>query len=186
MGSVYAKHLTHVHNIKILQCPIVDFIEYLRKEIESRKEKGDQIILMRDIKKYILSHNISRFMANLGLKEMITSKNGGQGPGTTRTNKKGQEIYCIWDSQGIIISQVGYLPLHDVTNSYHRLLWIKISHKIAFGGGKYLYRAPSIRKLRLEHIIDQSKYTSKLRLLTRKNNLLQLLRDLDHLQTFTP
>ena len=30
-GSVYAEHLTHLHNIKILQYPIVIFIEYLRK-----------------------------------------------------------------------------------------------------------------------------------------------------------
>ena len=32
-GSVYAEHITHLHNIKILQCPIVSFIEYLGKEI---------------------------------------------------------------------------------------------------------------------------------------------------------
>ena len=36
---------------------------------------------MGDIKEYILSHNIRRFMANLGLTEMITNKHGGQGPG---------------------------------------------------------------------------------------------------------
>ena len=31
-------------------------------------------------------------MANLGLKGMITNKNGGKGPGKTRSNKKGQAI----------------------------------------------------------------------------------------------
>ena len=31
-GLLYAEHLTHLHNIKILQCPIVAFIEYLGKE----------------------------------------------------------------------------------------------------------------------------------------------------------
>ena len=45
---------------------------------------------------------------------------------------------------------------------------------------------PSARRLILDQIIDQSKYTSKLRLLTGKNNLIQLLRDLKHLQIFTP
>ena len=68
---------------------------------------------MGDIKKYILSHNIRRFMANLGLKYLITSKHGGQGTGKTRSNKKGQEIDDIWASQGIIIYQGGYPPLYD-------------------------------------------------------------------------
>ena len=77
---------------------------------------------MGDIKKYILSHNITRFMANLGLKYLITSKHGGQGTGKTRSNKKGQELDGIWASQGIIIYQGGYPPLYDGPNSDHRLL----------------------------------------------------------------
>ena len=51
---------------------------------------------MGDINEYILSHNIRRFMVNLGLTEMITNKHGGQGPGTTISNNKGQEIDGIW------------------------------------------------------------------------------------------
>ena len=125
-------------------------------------------------------------MANLGLTEMITNKYGGQGPGITRSHKKGQEIDGIWASQGIIISQGGYLPFHDVPKSDHRLLWIKISHEITFGENKAPYRAPSARRLRLDHIRDQKKYTSNLRLLTRENNLPQRLGDLAHLQTFPP
>ena len=59
---------------------------------------------MGDINEYILSHNIRIFMANLGLTEIITNKHGGQGPGTTISNKKVQAIDGIWYSQGIIIS----------------------------------------------------------------------------------
>ena len=103
---------------------------------------------------------------------MITSKHGGQGSGKTKSNKKCQEIDGIWASQGIIISQGGYLPLHDGPNSDHRLIWIKISHDIVFGENKAPYIPPSARRIRLDHIIDQSKYTQKLKLLTRKNNLL--------------
>ena len=51
---------------------------------------------MVDIKRYILSHNIRRFIENLGLTEMITNKHGGQGTGTTISNKKGQSINSIW------------------------------------------------------------------------------------------
>ena len=87
---------------------------------------------MVDINEYILSHNIRIFMANLGLKYLITSKHGGQGTGTTRSNKKGQSIDGIWALKGIIIYQVGYLPFHDGPKPYYNLLWINITHKILF------------------------------------------------------
>ena len=127
---------------------------------------------MGEINEYILSHNIRIFMANLGLTEMITNKYGGQGPGKTISNKKIQEIDCIWDSKGIIIYQGGYLPFHNGLKSDHRLLWINISHKIALGENKSPYRAPESRIPRLDHIRDQNKYLSKLILMTRENNFL--------------
>ena len=50
---------------------------------------------MGDMNEYILRHNIRRFMENLGLTEMITSKHSGQGPATTRSNNKGRSIVGI-------------------------------------------------------------------------------------------
>ena len=125
-----------------MEFPRVAFTEDLDKEIESRKEKVDHIILMGDINEYILSHNIIIFMANLRLLETINNKYGGQGTGTTRSNKKGRAIDGIWASKGIIISQGGYLPFHNGPKSDHRLLWINISHEIAFRENKAPYRAP--------------------------------------------
>ena len=65
---------------------------------------------MGDINDYILGKKIRNFATKLGLRELITDRNGSEVPGTTRANKKQQEIYGIWVSQGIIISQGGYLP----------------------------------------------------------------------------
>ena len=64
-GSVYAQNLTHYHNINTLQCPRGAFLKNLGKEIELWKEKVDQIILIGDINKYTLGHNIRGFMANM-------------------------------------------------------------------------------------------------------------------------
>ena len=64
-GSVYAQNLTHYHNINTLQCPRAAFLKNLGKEIELWKEKVDQIILIGDINKYIMGHNIRGFMANM-------------------------------------------------------------------------------------------------------------------------
>ena len=97
---------------------------------------------------------------------MITNKHGRQGPGTTRSNKKGQAIGGIWDLQGIIIFQRGYIPFHYVPKSYHRLLWINISHEIPFRENKAPYRTQAARRLRLYHIIYHKKYTSNIILMT--------------------
>ena len=100
-------------------------------------------------------------MSNLGITEIITNKK-------TRSNKKGQAIEFILALRGIIISQGGYLPFHNDPKSYHRLLWINISHKIAFGKNKAPYRDLAERRLILDHIRDQNKYMSNIRLLTRE------------------
>ena len=55
------------------------------------------------------------------------------------------------------------------------ILWIKISHRIDFGENKSPYKSPAARRLILYHIRDQRKYTPKIRLIARKNNLLQKL-----------
>ena len=80
---------------------------------------------MGDINEYILSKKISNFATKLGLRELITDRHGSLGPGTTRANKKQQAIDWIWVSQGVTISQGGYLPFHFSPKSNHRLLWIK-------------------------------------------------------------
>ena len=77
------------------------------------KEKEDQIIIMGYINEYILSHDIKIFMSNKLLTEMITNKYVRQGQGTKISNKKGKDIDGIWASQGIIISQGGYLSFHN-------------------------------------------------------------------------
>ena len=110
---------------------------------------------------------------------MTNNKHGGQGPGTSISNNRGQEIDDIWHSQGIIISQGGYPPFHDRPKSDHRLLWIKISYNNAFRENKASYRVTGANILILNHIRYKEKYTPNIILLTMKNNLLQYLRELE-------
>ena len=131
---------------------------------------------MGDIKNIYPESQYQKMYGEPGAKKKITNKHGGQGPGTAISNKKEQAIKGIWVSQGITIYQGGYLPFHDGPKSDHRLLWIKISHRIAFGKNKASYRALAARRLRLDHIRDQNKYTTKLILLTRENNVFQKFR----------
>ena len=65
--------------------------------------------------------------------------------------KKKQAIEGIWVSHGITISQGGYPPYHFGPKSYHRLMWIKIPHLVAFGGGNPPLGSPAARRLILHH-----------------------------------
>ena len=47
---------------------------------------------MGDINEYIQSKIIMNFTAKIGLQELIIDKHGSLGTGTTRANKKQQEI----------------------------------------------------------------------------------------------
>ena len=94
------------------------------------KNKGGQIILMGDINKYILSRKIRPFTFKLIILELITDIHISMVPDTTRSNKKQQEIYGIWGSQGIYISQVGYPPstlaLNQMTDSCGSRLYTQL------------------------------------------------------------
>ena len=46
--------------------PRTAFITYLERKIKTWKSKGDQMILMGDINKYILSKRIRNFTTKLG------------------------------------------------------------------------------------------------------------------------
>ena len=88
---------------------------------------------MGDIKKYIISKKTRSFTIKLGLWELITGRHISMGPATKKENKKRQAIYGICGSQEIKIAQGRYPPFNLITKSDHRLLWVKLSHPVAFG-----------------------------------------------------
>ena len=49
-GSVYAQHMTHFSNLRRRECPRTSLLSDIAEYIKTWKNKGDQIILMGDIK----------------------------------------------------------------------------------------------------------------------------------------
>ena len=84
--------------------PQIAFLSDLSENVNTWKRKGDQIILMGDINKYIQSKKISNFATKLGPRKLITDRHGPEGPGTTGDKKKKQAIDGIWVSTEITIS----------------------------------------------------------------------------------
>ena len=99
---------------------------------------------------------------------------------------KGHVIDGIWGTEGLHISAGGYLTFNRVISSDHRLLWVFIPLTEAFRGDNPPFRVPSTKKLRLNHSKGQSKYMLKMRLLTRKQNLLSRIKDLSLSYTHPP
>ena len=164
--------MTHFYNIRKIESPRTAFLTYLADEIETWKTKGDQIILMGDINEYILRKIIGNFIAKIGLQELITERHGSLVPVTTRENKKEEEIYVIWGSQGITISQGIYLTYHFGTKSDHRLLWIKILHLVAFGEPPPPPKITCNKKTKTSSPKGSKNYIMKIRLLNRMVPLL--------------
>lgn len=177
-SSVYAQHLTYFSDTGRSACPRQAFLDDLRSEICKWKEEGDQVLVMGDINDPINSHKIRAFFAKLGMRELITEKHGTSGPATTRSNKSDEAIDGIWGTLGISIIAGGYLPFHFGPKSDHRMLWIKLTHQVAFGGSQPPFRAPSARKLHLRHPRGQKRYITYLKQFLRKHKVLERFRAL--------
>ena len=96
-----------------------------------------------------LKQKIRKLTSKLGLRELIKYRNRFIGKATARANKKRQTIDGICVSQGITISQGGYLSYHFDQKSDNILLWIKTPHLVVFGDKNPPLRLPSSRSLRL-------------------------------------
>lgn len=106
---------------------------------------------MGDFNDCIHGHKLKSFFTQLDMRELITKRHGTSGPATTRSNKSSEPIDGIWGTQGLSVTAGGYLPFHQGPKSNHRLLWIKLSHQVAFGGLSPPFKSPAARKLRLNH-----------------------------------
>ena len=149
------------------------------------EKEGDLIILVGGFNDYILSHRSCQYFSKLLLRELITYKHGPEGPGTTVSNKKNNNIDGIWGSPGLVTTFCSYLTVNYGLKSDHRLIWVKISLVNALVDNTLPSKIPSARKIPLHHPSSHHKYISKLRRIYRQHNLLNRLRALDNHQKCT-
>ena len=95
------------------------------EEIDKWKAYGYQILLMGYFNDYILIHRYLPFFAKLGLRELITEKNGEEVPVTTISIKRNNTIDGIWGSPVISTTRCGYRPVNYPIISDHRMTWVK-------------------------------------------------------------
>ena len=114
-----------------LSVQITSWIKYL-----------DQLIIMGDINEYIYIHKIRSYLSNLGLGELIIGKDSSVGPATTISNKKLKEVYGIWGSQRLYITERGYLPFYMVPKIISRAHMDKIISRSGIWEQKPTFQIP--------------------------------------------
>ena len=108
---------------------------------------------------------MERYLAKIGLRELITEKYGKKGPATTTRSKNHKTVEGIWGTIGLSIKEGGYLQYHLGIKSDHRLIWIQIAISIALGSQISPSKPTAARKIILRHLKWQEKYISKFKLL---------------------
>ena len=147
------------------------FMEDLRDELLSWINKGDALIVCGDINEDILSHNITSFFDNLGLRHLIFSKHDSSlAPATYYRNQNNVAVDGIWASPCLELLRGGYLPKHEFPGD-HRPIWFELSYADAFGHElPKIWRAQA-RRLQLRDPRCVKKYNKELRRLLLLYNL---------------
>ena len=127
---------------------------------------------MGDINEYIYIHKIRSYLSNLGLGELIIGKDSSVGPATTISNKKLKEVYGIWGSQRLYITERGYLPFYMVPKIISRAHMDKIISRSGIWEQKPTFQIPIGHKIGLCHIRGQRKYTYRLQFITQEPNII--------------
>jgi hypothetical protein len=114
--------------------PRTVLLEDLTAAMIKWKALGDHIILGMDANEDVCQGEIRKFLAPLGLREIILELHHDLSPPATQNRNTSREpIDGMWASRGISISRGGYLAFGDSCPSDHRSLWFDASYSVAFG-----------------------------------------------------
>ena len=94
------------------------------------KKEGHQLIVAGDWNRCSNSENLSKVFSDLNLIECYRQHHGTPPP--TRTNST-RSINSAWCSSSLIIIQTGFSACGDGISKDHRLGWLDVSCKSAFG-----------------------------------------------------
>jgi hypothetical protein len=89
------------------------------------------VVLLADWNADVLGEKNQKYMADLGMREVITAFHGEEGPRTY--NRVSNPIYGIFITQDLYRVQGGYMPFGMGIGSDHRCLWIDIRTRVLMG-----------------------------------------------------
>ena len=143
--NTYRQHQCYLDITKGNRSTIQAILEDLCTDISQWREIGDQIFLMIELNKKIISETVTEVFSNVGLTEAITCRH--RATGLVLTYQIGSHpIDVIYTSITFQVSSGGYLTF-GIIPSYHHLLWLKIEFDSEFCAEMYTLVPHTARRL---------------------------------------
>jgi Reverse transcriptase (RNA-dependent DNA polymerase) len=120
-------------------------LDDLAREIQNWKAEGHQIIITGDFNEDVSGKFITKYFADLQMKEIILEKHNGSAPNTYSGGTV--PIDGIFATPVIEAVFSGYGAFSDGIYSDHRLLWVDIDENILLGTKTIPLWAPKARRL---------------------------------------
>jgi hypothetical protein len=118
------QHRRHYNSIGRDADPVDAFWIDISRLILKWTEAGESVVLLADWNADVRGEKTRKYMADLGIREVLTEFHGGEGPHTY--NRDSNPIDGIFMTQDMYIVQGGYMPFGVGIGGDHRLLWIDI------------------------------------------------------------
>jgi hypothetical protein len=160
LGSLttYQQHKSVLLEEGCSECPRLNILNELRKEIEKWLIAGYQVIVAGDFNDDIRGHTIKQFFFNLSMEEIILKQNGSKAPNTYVNGSV--LIDGIFATTGINPVVSGYTEFSWGIYSDHRLLWVDLSLIQILGSKTPPLWKPKARRLKCDNPIIVRKFNN--------------------------
>jgi hypothetical protein len=103
----------------------------LSRLIRKWTQAGESVGLLADWNADVRGEKSRKYMANVGMKEVLTEFHGDEVPRTY--NRGSKPIHGIFMTHDLYIVQGGYIPFGMGIGSDHRCLWLDIRTRVLMG-----------------------------------------------------
>jgi hypothetical protein len=121
---VGSQHRRYFNSVGRYASPVDALWTDLSRLIRKWTEAGGHVVLLADWNADVRGEKTRKYMAYLGMREVITEFHGDTGPHTY--NRGSKPIYGIFTTQGLYIVQDGYMPFGMGIGSDNRCMWLDI------------------------------------------------------------
>jgi hypothetical protein len=134
------------------------------------------MVVLADWNTDVRGEKIRKYMADLGMREVIMECHGDEGPRTY--NRGSKPIEGIFMTQDLYIVQGGYMHFGMGIGSDHRCLWIDIRTQVLMGQDLEQSRKFTARWLKCDDPIVRNKYIKYCEQYVEKKKLRERIRKL--------
>jgi hypothetical protein len=154
--SVGSKQRRYFNSVARDASPVDAFWTDLSRLIRKWTESGESVVLLADWNADVRGEKTRKYMADLGMSEVLTEFHGDADP---RTYNRGSKPFDgIFMTQDLYIFQGEYMPFGMGIGSDHRCLWLDIRTRVLMGQELEKSRKFAARRLTCDDPRVRNKY----------------------------